>query len=496
MRTTHHRPQAATSGALARAALRPRSRDDSSVAGTMLSSAHDSRNSTQSVSGQVDAVPLSMQSDLSRVPTNSAHRTPEPVPNRPMLHRTSQEAPKSISSRASALDAARHQWAQRRPASSFAVPSEIVTGLSPDCRAGAAAVRFHNDHFAHQVATAFGLEAFTVGKDVYFGKDSWHPTTAHGQAIIEHEMEHVAKGEGCHGTVEGWSSNGHRTITLRALVGDERFSASAQTLLAETSLIPDFNRPEILQDMVSFWSGEKLWRAPLGFVGGAILGGLTPPDHGSQIGSVRVSGILPQAVLGTGLIRTIPKDETIRRPDLDRNGKPYNEPAAPRSELTTSRVPQEVANHGEDLPERNQARMDGYVHKGIALADEGKLYEGLIQLGYALHIAQDRGSHGDGYTLPYVQGKPHSKIDSTTDNPEGVDVAFSYTHHCLDRFFNGLTPLRRRQLAEFVGSISPPLLETMLPRPESGGAPNASGGSPDDRTRVHFPDINVFTVQF
>jgi hypothetical protein len=345
-------------------------------------------------------------------------------------------------------------------------------------------VRVHDDEFAHSTTHALGLEAFTIQNHIYFGRAHWQPETARGAALLQHELGHVSQGEGRAGTIEGWSSSGHRTITRQALKGDARYSESAKTLLANTAPVPDYNRPQILQDMLSFWAGEQLYRAPLGMIGGAIIGGITPPEQGTQIGGVRVSGALPQAILSTGLIPTVPASERVR----GREGKE-------RSELQRTRVTQELANHGEDLPARNEARMNEYTDQGIAMANRCDMYNGLVQLGYALHVAQDRGSHGDGYTADYVQGRPHSEIDDMTSNPAGLAVAVSNSRRATDRFFTGLTEVKRRSLADplTLQLTRPPVLETILAppvtasgvplgRPEAG--PQPGGG------------INLLTVTF
>jgi hypothetical protein len=384
-----------------------------------------------------------------------------------------------------ATDAARDAWSKSRPTSSFTMPATLFERLPAALQPAARETRLHNDDLAHQAAHTFDLEAFTVGKDVYFGRGRWQPETGSGLALLRHELGHISRGEGRAGTVEGWSTQGHRTITLQALADDTRFSPSAQLLLANTAPIPDFNRPQIAQDMVSFWSGEALWRAPLGLVGGAILGGITPPEQGTQIGGVRVGGVLPQAILGTGLIPTVPAEERVR----GREGRE-------RKELQRTRVTQELANHGEDLPERNEARMNQYVDQGVATANRCDLYNGLVQLGYALHVAQDRGSHGDGYTADYVQNRPHSEIDDMSSNPAGLSAALGNSRAAIHRFYDGLLELKRQSLANspLLGQpvpIRPPLVETLLAPPAS-----ASPVAPDERGRAGSGGINILSVEF
>lgn len=368
------------------------------------------------------------------------------------------------------------------PTPSFRMPSAVLSELPASLQPAARKVELHNDQFAHRAARGLSLEAFVVGEHIYFGKGRWQPATERGSALLQHELGHVARGEGRSGTIEGWSSQGHRTITLRALADDARFSEAAKILLANTAPVPDYNRPQILQDMISFWAGGSLVRAPVGAIGGAIVGGITPPEQGTQVGGARVSGVLPQAVLGTGIIPTVPAEERIRGGEA-------------RPELQRTRVPQELANHGEDLPERNQVRTNEYINQGITTANRCDLYNGLVQLGYALHIAQDRGSHGDGYTAGYVQNRPHREIDDMTLNPQGLSVALDHSREALDSFFNGLTQRKRAALADPLALqvTSPPVAETLFGRTQA--APNVRSITPGESGQP-TGGINILSVSF
>jgi hypothetical protein len=367
-------------------------------------------------------------------------------------------------------------------AASFGVPAAVRSELPVELESAAQKACLHNDRFAHWAAYALDLEAFTVGESIYFGDGRWQPETSKGAALLQHELGHVSRGEGRNGTIEGWSSQGHRTITLRALAGDSRYSEAAKMLLANTAPVPDYNRPQILQDMISFWAGGSLVRAPAGALGGAIVGSFTPPEQGTQIGGVRISGVLPQAVLGAGVIPTVPAEERIRGGQV-------------RPELQRTRVTQELANHGEDLPERIQARTNEYINQGITTANRCDLYNGLAQLGYALHIAQDRGSHGDGYTASYVQGRPHREIDDMSLNPEGLSVALTHSREAIDSFFNGLIQLKRTALADPLALqvTMPPVAETLLGRPQEGR--NIRSVMPGESGQP-TGGINILSVRF
>ena len=54
-------------------------------------------------------------------------------------------------------------------------------------------VRIHSDEHAAQAAHALGSRAFTVGNDVYFGKDRFDPGSREGRRLLAHELTHVVQ---------------------------------------------------------------------------------------------------------------------------------------------------------------------------------------------------------------------------------------------------------------------------------------------------------------
>jgi Domain of unknown function (DUF4157)/OmpA family len=57
-------------------------------------------------------------------------------------------------------------------------------------------VRVHRDAGAQAAAGAFGANAFTIGRDVYFGNGQYHPESADGDRLLAHELAHVVQQEG------------------------------------------------------------------------------------------------------------------------------------------------------------------------------------------------------------------------------------------------------------------------------------------------------------
>jgi len=52
-------------------------------------------------------------------------------------------------------------------------------------------VRVHTDSFAAKTARDLGAEAFTIGKDVFFGAGKYNPGPKGGQKLIAHELTHI-----------------------------------------------------------------------------------------------------------------------------------------------------------------------------------------------------------------------------------------------------------------------------------------------------------------
>jgi len=55
------------------------------------------------------------------------------------------------------------------------------------------AVRLHTDGKAAALADAVGANAYTLGRDIYFGRGKYQPGTDTGDALIAHEMAHVVQ---------------------------------------------------------------------------------------------------------------------------------------------------------------------------------------------------------------------------------------------------------------------------------------------------------------
>jgi Domain of unknown function (DUF4157) len=57
-------------------------------------------------------------------------------------------------------------------------------------------VRVHNGPEADHLSRAVQARAFTTGRDVFFARGEYRPSTASGQQLLAHELTHVAQQRG------------------------------------------------------------------------------------------------------------------------------------------------------------------------------------------------------------------------------------------------------------------------------------------------------------
>jgi hypothetical protein len=72
-----------------------------------------------------------------------------------------------------------------------------------------AGVRVHTGATAAKLSGELNARAFTVGRDVAFGAGEYHPGTPAGDALIAHELAHVAQQGGSYAAVAPKSEGGH-----------------------------------------------------------------------------------------------------------------------------------------------------------------------------------------------------------------------------------------------------------------------------------------------
>lgn len=75
------------------------------------------------------------------------------------------------------------------------LPTRVRAFFEPRLRADLSHVRIHDDDESRSLAPAFGAEALTVGRDIYFGPGAYQPTTQSGRRLLAHELVHAGHQE-------------------------------------------------------------------------------------------------------------------------------------------------------------------------------------------------------------------------------------------------------------------------------------------------------------
>jgi hypothetical protein len=76
-------------------------------------------------------------------------------------------------------------------------------------------VRIHTDNNAAEMANSIHAKAFTVGKDIFFGKGEYASSTGSGRRLLAHELTHVLQQQGASAALTAFSLTGnleHETL--------------------------------------------------------------------------------------------------------------------------------------------------------------------------------------------------------------------------------------------------------------------------------------------
>jgi hypothetical protein len=71
------------------------------------------------------------------------------------------------------------------------LPGNVRQSMGSAMGADFSDVRIHNDHAAADMSKALDAQAFTHGKDIYFNKGKYNPSSKDGQHLLAHELAHT-----------------------------------------------------------------------------------------------------------------------------------------------------------------------------------------------------------------------------------------------------------------------------------------------------------------
>jgi hypothetical protein len=99
-------------------------------------------------------------------------------------------------------------------------------------------VKIHTDAKADLISRSLNASAFTLGQDIFFGKNQYRPTTTGGQKLLAHELTHVVQQTGASGP----------TVQTKLAVGavdnhyEQEAERVAQQVTQRLTTQPQFNR--------------------------------------------------------------------------------------------------------------------------------------------------------------------------------------------------------------------------------------------------------------
>ncbi|MEO7496430.1 MAG: DUF4157 domain-containing protein, partial [Massilia sp.] len=71
------------------------------------------------------------------------------------------------------------------------LPAKVINFMEPRFKADFSRVRIHTGQQAAQLSAQLHAQAFTVGNNIFFGKDKFKPDSPEGQELIAHELTHT-----------------------------------------------------------------------------------------------------------------------------------------------------------------------------------------------------------------------------------------------------------------------------------------------------------------
>ncbi len=139
------------------------------------------------------------------------------------------------------------------------LPGELADRFGPLLGGEFGGVRIHADAVADEAAAQIEAEAFALGEDVYFARGRYSPHTARGQALLAHELTHVAQEQGGANTIRLAGP-----IRARAAEASERIAARSSGTLhlsPATSDLSDLDRERLhaVREILAYEQEHGTW---------------------------------------------------------------------------------------------------------------------------------------------------------------------------------------------------------------------------------------------
>ena len=248
-------------------------------------------------------------------------------------------------------------------------------------------VRIHRNPMAAKLAKALNSRAFTLGPNLFFAKGQYSPDTAKGKRLLAHELTHVVQQNKSHfrsrPVIQCWGPDVHEELTengVKQIFSDYpgfKMNREALSKLASYSASMDFNFPEISFN----------WRAELAAETyeaiGPILGGGHPPSK--EITEARKVKAYKSLVA-----------HYKKNPEHAKNHGEGGLYCMSKSEAAKVNKGHQMQYERKAAREFNKLDWEFHSEKDCRKTKSEAKQVVLKELGDALHIAQDRGAHGEG----------------------------------------------------------------------------------------------------
>jgi hypothetical protein len=239
------------------------------------------------------------------------------------------------------------------------LPDDVRAFMEPRFGVDFSRVRIHDGSEAIQMNKELNAQAFTHGQNIYFNAGRYNPNSQAGRLLLAHELTHTLQQNGG-SRISRWADFGHKLVTLEAL-----------------NRIPNVKQKFSNRVMGDIANGSGDLDHRIKPISGIVFGTLG--------GKLKKFG-----VWSAGLMMNKRVKARWTRALFEANAFHMR----PKSELP---------NHGEAGAYRrrgqegvNIARVNDWVDKAVAAAEKQNLGATTKYLAYALHAAEDRGSHGEG----------------------------------------------------------------------------------------------------
>jgi hypothetical protein len=250
------------------------------------------------------------------------------------------------------------------------------------------AARLHRGPAAAKAASALSAEAFTIGRDVFFGEGKFDPATGQGLGLIAHELTHVGQQTGAVGnTARFFTSSGGDTMEREAQQVGERVMANVGR--RGGLFVEDYVRHYEGAD------GEGVSRADQ-----------TRLDHISLLALQEAERLLvARGMTGSPALQTVEIDLALDLTDSDDQSlaRMWAEAivsavsAMSVSETVTRTIPPLIQRAPKDSPESTPAGKSAPAHKPPVATSPQSLYQMLHSVKSIQPAAGQRGQ----FTMDY-----------------------------------------------------------------------------------------------